>query len=157
MIELNVQIVGADRVKAVLGNLSASLRRRLSKCVSALGIELQGRVIEELTNDVLHVRSNRLRASITQQVFEDGDTIRSTIGTNVPYGGFWERGFERKTGAGARSALPSMRGGTLRKYIASHPPGEKTFDPRPFLRPALDERRDYIRMRIQQALGQELT
>ena len=59
------------------------------------------------------------------------------VGTNVSYGAFWEHGFTRKIGAGARGGPRTLSGNALATYIARHPPGTRQYAARPFLAPAL--------------------
>ena len=60
-----------------------------------------------LTGVALHVRTNRLRSSVTKgPVMRSGKSrLRVVYGTNVFYGAIWEKGVRRKTGLDRRAFL----------------------------------------------------
>lgn len=79
------------------------------------------------------------------------DHIVYRVGTNVNYGAYWENGFKRQVGAGARGGT-KLTGRSLDRYIARHPPHLKFFAPRKFLLPALQGFEEIMERRMSAAL-----
>jgi phage gpG-like protein len=148
------QIVGSERVQSRLMQTSLQQQKRVRMTVNALGVTLQGKVKNNyLSGQSLNVRSGRGRRSINVSNTEDGTSYSSSVGTNVPYMAFWEKGFDRKIGAGARGGpRRNLTELAAVKYWAKHPPGTKHEDARPFLQPALADMKDDIRARLASAI-----
>lgn len=137
-------IVGDRELIARMQGVPAAMKAEVDKTVTKLGFELQARVqTAYLTGQVLHVRTGRLRSSISPGGDSRSRTVitdtaaTAYVGTNVSYGAFWEHGFTRKIGAGARGGPRTLSGNALATYIARHPPGTRQYAARPFLAPAL--------------------
>jgi len=130
-------IKGDDRVMLMISGIPAMLRPKIAAVVTKFAIDVTANTKRNLTDDVLKVRTGDLRLPITQKVTDDGGGINGVVGTKVKYGRFWEEGFDRKIGAGARGGPRILKGKSLETYIAKHPPGTKHYDARPFLKPAL--------------------
>jgi hypothetical protein len=130
--------------------------------VNALGISLRNLVVSKYLNGPRpgHLgvgRTGLLSGNISDLPSEDGNSFSSSVGTNVPYGRYWEKGFDRKVGAGARGGPQKpMTSLAEMKYQAKHPPGTKHEDARPFLTPALADMKEEIRRRLARAMGGEL-
>lgn len=171
---MSVQVVGLPAVQAKLRGKPDKIHTAIVRVVNSLGIDLQRRVKELLTGQSLNVRTGRLRRSITQATTDDGETIRSRTGTNVEYARRHELGFKgtEKVRAHARHVKSrNVREVVIRGYrddgraklgrntvgsgVAFVRPFTRNVDypAHPFLRPALNERRDLIRMRITRAIG----
>ena len=139
-------ILGTEAVQGRFTIITQEIVTRVRLAVKVQGLELLRLVKQKLSDDVLHVRTGRLRRSINERSTDDGHTFTSTTGTNVRYGAYWERGFTRKVGAGARGGPKSIRSVlAMEKYRALHPPGVKHFPPRSFLRSSLADRKTEIR------------
>lgn len=149
------RIVGSELVQRKLVQIGVDRQKRVRMTVNALGVTLQGKVKSNyLSGEPLKVQSGRLRRSVNVANTEDGNTFTSSVGTNVPYGAYWEKGFDRKVGAGARGGpKKAMTDLAAMKYAAKHPPGTKHEDARPFLTPALADMKDEIRARLASAIG----
>jgi hypothetical protein len=160
------QIVGSELVVAKLAQISVARRNRVRATVNALGVALHNLVVSKYLNGPRpgHLgvgKTGLLWGSINDKPSEDGNSFSSSVGTNVPYGAYWEKGFDRKIGAGARggpSVGPRLGPGSMTdlakvKYFAKHPPGTKHEDARPFLTPALADMKDDIRARLAGAMG----
>ena len=102
---------------------------------------------KKLAGQVLRRRSGTLARSIESEseILEDGSGF--SIGTNVIYGIGWENGFHRpafrviaRNAKALRIALPDGR--VIFRKSARIP--AKTFGARPFIRPSIDENREYL-------------
>lgn len=90
------EIVGAGRVVMVLGEKKDQVVAALRIKVRELAIMLMGYVkMMKLSGDPLHVRSGRLRRSITYKVQEDGGIVSGLVGTVVEYGRAHEFGVDK--------------------------------------------------------------
>lgn len=81
--------------KAVIRSLEEQRLRVVSgveKVVMRLTLKLLRRVKLKLSDDVLHVRSGRLRRSINAQFVGSGAKTQGEVGTNLPYGRVHEYG-----------------------------------------------------------------
>jgi phage gpG-like protein len=164
---ITAQVVGAEQVQIQLAQTSLAMQKRIRMTVNALGATLQRNVksnylssgarvgkIGPTRGGSLGVQSGRLRRSINVSNTEDGASYSSSVGTNVPYGAYWEKGFDRKIGAGARGGpRRNLTELAAVKYWAKHPPGMKHEEARPFLQPALQDMKDEIRARLASAVG----
>ena len=138
-------LIGDKRVIAKLDGLPDRLQSALQKRVETLALKLLVKVkAEKLSDQVLKVQTGRLRRSINERVETNGTRVTGIVGTNVVYGRAWELGFDRKIGAGARGGPRTLSGKALDTYFAKHPPGTKHYEPRSFLRSALEEMRPQI-------------
>lgn len=79
------ELVGSE---AVVRNLKQQQLRVVSgveRVIMRLTMKLLRRVKLKLSDDVLHVRSGRLRRSINAQFTGSGARAQGIVGTNVPY------------------------------------------------------------------------
>ena len=135
-------IKGDDRVMLMISGIPAMLRPKIAAVVSKFAIDVTANTKLNLNGpspQFLNVSKHggKLRRSITYKMDESAGAIKSVVGTPLDYGRFWEEGFDRKIGAGARGGPRILKGKSLETYIAKHPPGTKHYDARPFLKPAL--------------------
>lgn len=80
------QLLGGPEVLSHLRGISEEAQKVLKSEVRSLAVMLAGYVkTDKLTGEVLHVRSGRLRRSITFRVQEDGSLVTGIVGTNVEY------------------------------------------------------------------------
>ena len=173
------RIVGSELVQRKLVQIGVDRQKRVRMTVNALGATLLRKVKEEyLSGGALNVQSGRLRRSVNVANTEDGNTFSSTVGTNVAYARFWEKGFHgteqvaeytRRNSAQIQDAyslrrLKSGMMGPRQRYLSSKHKGEGTItvraherkvnqDARPFLTPALADMKDEIRARLASAIG----
>lgn len=157
-------LVGDKQVVAGMKRLSPAISQALAETVDKLGVSLARRVVVGYLSGPrpghLGRVTGRLASSIarggsdTRSRFEQtGDVSTSYVGTNVPYGAAWERGFTKKVGAGARGGPRTLfRPSDIARYFAKHPPGQKAVPARVFLAPALQAMKPQIIAEIQKAV-----
>src|SRR6516164_8972157 len=93
-------LIGDRALLARMGNVSSHVKAKVDEAVSRLGYMLQRKVqVDKLTGQVLRVRTDRLRGSISPSSGESASRFVFTstsaiayVGTKVPYGVAWERG-----------------------------------------------------------------
>lgn len=155
MSEIKGQILGAEAVTRRFREAQTGYPQRLRVTVRTLGAELQAKVKQKLSGDVLNVRTGRLRRSINLKFRDNASTFRSDVGTNVVYGRRFEIG-----GSWTEQVRAHMR---IMKQAWGHPvqPFQQsvrsfsrkvTVKPRSFLVSSLDEMRDSIRGRLAAAI-----
>ena len=86
-------IIGDLELIERLGLIPGKARDELRKAVDLMALKTLARVKLKLSDDVLRVRTGRLRRSITQSVTDDANSITGTVGTNVEYAARHELGF----------------------------------------------------------------
>lgn len=100
------QILGVEKVVTALGDKKGRVRVALQVKVRELAIMLAGYVkMMKLTGEVLHVRSGRLRRSITYQVQTDGTIVSGLVGTIVEYARAHEFGVNKVMAVTVRDYL----------------------------------------------------
>jgi phage gpG-like protein len=150
-------LVGGDELVAKFTSFSDVFRDELQTCIKTLTMDLVKKVKEEkLSGQVLNRKTGRLSRSITPEFEFSANSAYGIVGTNVAYGRAWELGFTREVGAGARGGPRAMLEREKARYFAKHPPGNKTYAARPFLKSALDEMRDQIQEQIKDAVWQSV-
>ena len=143
---IGIRIIGAESVVARFQGATERVRAALTATTMRLAIEAQRKVMaEKLSGQVLHVRTDRLRASVNVQPISEAGRIGASTGTNVSYGAYWELGFRRRVGAGARGGPHGLSTDALARYTAKHPAGMRQYGPRSFLSPVLSEMRAQAR------------
>ena len=90
------QILGVEKMIAVLGDKQDKVVKVLKTEVRQLAVMLMGYIKQsKLTGEVLHVRTGRLRRSITSKVVNDGPLVVGVVGTNVVYAKAHEFGVDK--------------------------------------------------------------
>lgn len=147
MIEITGTVVGAVEVQRRFEIASGTVRDRVRRAVQAGGLKVLATVKEKLSGEVLNVRTGALRRSANEDTVVDGDAITSTVGTNKVYGRFWELGFN-----GTEQVRAYMRTGTKASaQVRAH--SRRVNQPaRPFLAPALEQRKAEVIAGIEAAL-----
>lgn len=155
-------IVGGSELIARLGRMPAAVKAEVDMTVQKLGFELERRVkVDYLTGQVLKVRTDRLRGSISvatakqpgdsRSRFEaTGTTSFAYVGTNVSYGVMWSKGIAAHDIVPVKAkALRFEIGGEIlfRKRVSI--PAQAA---RPFLEPALESMRPLIMSELESAL-----
>lgn len=139
------QVLGAERVAAKFADDAASATKRLAPRVQRLGLKLLARVKAKLSDDVLHVKTGRLRRSVNEATTIDGSAVTSTVGTPVSYGAFWERGFHgvEQVAAHERKIAHPAKGSAAVALVRAHS-RKVNQAPRSFLVSSLNELRPHI-------------
>ena len=93
-VKLNIKVIGTDvlarRFHSAAQRATQVMREKMWVALS--GIE--GQIKEKLSGKVLHVRTGRLRSSVTSRVEGMGKDIMGKVGTNVVYAPVHEYGAE---------------------------------------------------------------
>jgi phage gpG-like protein len=166
-----VRIIGGDAVAKAIRTLGQEAAREIDEEAGRAAEDLRGTVRRKLSGDVLNVRTNELRNSITVNRTPDG----REVGTNVVYATIHEYGgtIEPQNAQnlsipiGDREGSPTkhtdlsfiMPGGTKllvdesgkAQYVLVE---EVEIPKRPYMAPSLDERRPIIIKRMKQLLQQ---
>lgn len=142
------QILGAESVQARFLAVQDSTRRRVRDAVNAQGRDLLRLVKQKLSDDVLHVRTGRLRRSISTQNQDDGSTFRSSTGTNVVYARVHELGFQ-----GTVQVREHMRQSKNGAFPVSAHAMRMNIPKRSFLASSLDARKTEIRLALLGAIN----
>jgi hypothetical protein len=152
------RVIGAESVVLSLTKLKSSVIQNVSEAVYLSGVALQRRVVQQkLRGQVLKRRTGRLAGSIAldpqDRARVSGTTVSIQVGTNVKYGIAWELGAVIPPHIiQARYAKALFWKGAKHPVRQVNMPG-RTMQPRPFLRPALEELRPLIRQKIQAAIA----
>ncbi len=86
------EVVGDQATLRALSDQRLKVVSGVEKVVTRLTIKLLRMVKLKLSDDVLHVRSGRLRRSINATFVGSGAKTQGQVGTNVPYGRVHEYG-----------------------------------------------------------------
>ncbi len=97
-------LVGDAELVAKMEGKADAMQAGLEKSVQRLTLQLLTTVKEKLSDDVLHVRTGRLRRSINRRVDVDQTSVTGIVGTNVEYAKKLEYGFK-----GTESVRESLR------------------------------------------------
>jgi len=101
---INAWLIGDADLVAKLEKRPGAMQAGLEQAVQRLSLQLLVLVKNKLSDDVLHVRTGRLRRSINQRVDTDQTTVTGVVGTNVEYAQRLEYGFK-----GTESVRESLR------------------------------------------------
>lgn len=166
MIEIKGVVVGAEAVVFRFSSVGDRLRAHVREDVTALSIILQGKVrMNYLSGQALHVRSGRLRNSINARTVVEGNTFEGRVGTKIPYGRYWELGFngiehvrQHVRKVNSRSVFGKWEQKKRAKLaqgitVVSQHARTVHVAARPFLKPALDAFRPTIMKTLKTSLG----
>lgn len=161
MSTLTASLVGADRLVAGLTAKSASLPKAVQQSVQRGALDLVAHIKEnKLNGQVLKVRTGRLRGSINAK-FENGSGVfKASVGTNLKYARIHEYGFQGAVAVKAHQRMMKVAWGKPVKAphkidVRAHVINMK-MKARPFMQPALNEKRDGILGGIRAALIEAL-
>lgn len=152
-------LVGDKELVARFDRFGPEVQKSLESGVGRLALKLLAHVKEDkLSDQVLRVRTGRLRRSINQKVQVDGARVYATVGTNVAYAARLEFGF---TGTeSVRAHLRMMKkafGKTVKNphqiMVGAHS-RKVNYPAHSFLRSALEDMRDEITAGLQSAISQ---
>lgn len=147
MIEVTTTVVGAEAVAARFQNASTGLRERLRRVVQSLGLKVLAAAKERVSDDVLRVRSGKLRRSLHEETTDDGNEIRSVVGTNLVYARPQELGFVGSERVRAHTRTTARAIAHVKAFTR-----QMNLKPHPFLGPSLAERRAEILKTLQAAV-----
>lgn len=151
-----------------LARSSSVLRKRVEDTVVKEALNLVAYIkSQKLSDQILHVKTGRLRRSITAR-FEGlgSDTFRAIVGTNVQYARIHEYGFSGSVNVKAHvvkghqriqtiafgKLMNQPRKVTVREHTVKEHAAFMKMPARPFLRPALEENAERITTNIRKAL-----
>ena len=158
---ITARLVGADAVLAWLRSTPDMAASGLARAITKLGIDLQRKIQEdELTGQILAVRSGSLKSSIDLQIDESGEGISATVSSESEYAHAHEYGF-----AGTVDIKATLRRIT---EVFGRPISGKTINvrsyrrqmeipERSFMRSALEDMDPAIRDEVEAALHEALT
>jgi phage gpG-like protein len=152
---ITAYLLGDRELIARLAAAPNGLQRGLARAVTRLGFQLERRVKQKLSGEVLNVRTGLLRASINTRVKETSSEITASVGTNIKYGKFHEYGVPHPweiRPKSARALAFEVGGAQVFATRVMHPP----LPERSFLRSALREMRGQIQAELKQAATAEL-
>ena len=165
---ISVRFSGLPQVGTRLTGAAAKLLKGIEEAVTREALNLVAYIKQnKLSDQVLHVRTGRLRRSITAR-FEGKGTgsFKAFVGTNVKYARIHEYGFEGSVSVKAHvvkehTRLQKIAFGKLMKEpkvvtvrehaVQAHSMNMK-MPARPFLRPSLEENAGRITTNIRKAL-----
>ena len=156
---VEAQFIGVEKVLSLFESMQpgiiAGIKAEMSRQAIMLLNKVKDGYLEGPRPERLGVgKTGLLKRSITQKVTATDGHYEGIVGTNVKYGGYWEMGFDRKVGAGARGGPKSITSElALAKYYATHQPGVKHYAARPFLVPALKEMEPTIKAALMAAVA----
>lgn len=144
------RVVGGDALIRNTALLGPAMMDRLRQVVARVAVEMVARVKgDKLSDQVLHVRTGRLRRSITFKLTNGPTTATAQVGTNVSYARAHEYGF---TGAvSVRAHLRKSKTGGKPAVVAAHTRQVKLPE-RSFLRSTLAEMKADIVRRMTDAV-----
>lgn len=158
---ITASLVGDDAVLAWLRDAPDAVASGIARAITQLGIDLQRKIQDdELSGQILAVRSGSLKSSIDLQIDQGGDGISATVYSDSNYAAAHEYGF-----AGTVDVKASLRRIT---EAFGRPISEKTISvrayrrrmelpERSFMRSALDDMDPAIRDAVEAALLEALT
>lgn len=158
---ITARLVGDDAVLTWLRDAPDLIASGLARAIVQLGIELQRKIQEdELSGQILAVRSGSLRSSIDLQIDQSSEEISATVFSDSKYAHAYEYGFE-----GTVDVRASLRRIT---QAFGRPISEKTINvrayhrrmelpQRSFMRSALEDMDPAIRDEVNAALSEALT
>jgi len=155
LVYLPIKVEGADAVASKLELASAQIKAAVARAVAESAAEVTRGAKAKLSDDVLRVKTGRLRRSVHFSLGGTSEAPSATIGTNVEYAGIHEFGGQTKAhlieALNAKAlAFKTATGETVFAKIVHHP-GSKMPE-RSFLRSTLGEQERSIKDRIDQAI-----
>jgi phage gpG-like protein len=164
---IEASIVGSAEVAARFRRAGVQVDAVVFRLVQQLGLRLLAHVKEDkLSDQVLHVRTGRLRRSINMRMLQEAGGTFAVVGTNVVYARIHELGGQTSPHEivaknakalafvlGVSQAAGGVGPGQLVFRRRVHHPGSKMPE-RSFLRSALGDMRQEIFDRLQAGIAQ---
>jgi phage gpG-like protein len=158
---ITAYLVGDEEVLARLRGIPDAINAGLARAIAKLGIDLQRRVQEdELSGQILNVRSGSLKSSIDVEIDQSADRITATIFSDSDYARVHEFGFsgEVTVRASLRRIREAFGRPIAEKTIAIGAHSRRMALPeRSYLRSALEEMAPDIRDEVEATLRDGLT
>lgn len=155
---LPVSVEGTDAVAAAMIAASGKVRAAVAQAIGVSAANLTSAVKAKLSDDVLRVKTGRLRRSIHFVLGGTDDAPSATVGTNVEYAAIHEFGGTTKAhvieAVNAKVLAFKVGGETVFAKSVQHP-GSK-IPQRSYLRSALAEQAPSIKERIDAAVRSAL-
>lgn len=149
-------LIGGKELVARVGRLDSVVKGALRQSITKLSIKLQRLVKQKLSDNVLRVRTGRLRRSITCKVDEQTWQIIGTVGTNVEYAARHEFGFHGTENVRAHLRMMKQAFGrpvkNPRKIMVQQHSRTVNTPARSFLRSSLADMQDEIVADMQSAI-----
>ena len=152
------QVVGGREIEQRLNNITPNLRNKLDQKIERLAIMLTAYVKgSKLSGQVLKNRTGTLRRSINYKIGGKGtNNISATVGTNIEYARIHEFGFHGAVSIKAHMRMQVMAFGKAMKNphsvsVRAHT-ANVNFPERSFLRSALDDKREQIKIELMATL-----
>lgn len=161
MSAISASIKGADRVVAGLAAKAVTLPKAVQQSVQRGALDLVAHVKQnKLSGQVLQVRTGTLRRSINAKFENGGDVFKALVGTNLKYARIHEYGFQGAVQVKAHQRMMKTAWGKPVKVphkidVRAHAMNMK-MKARPFMQPALDDKREGILGGVRAALIEAL-
>lgn len=165
---LTATLVGTEKLQSGLTRLGVDVKAAVRQGIARACLRILVRSKEKLSDDVLHVRTGRLRRSITTKMQGTDEEPEGIVGTNVEYAARHEYGFHGTEQVKAyvrrvpdRDMTSGGKSGTARRtamgvaFVHSFTRNANTPE-RSFLRSALNELRPEVGREIEQALSRAI-
>lgn len=165
---ISAQFRGLEKVKDRLERLAPQVNRNIEQALTREALHLVGYIqANKLSDQVLHVRTGRLRRSITARFEGQGTgTFRAYVGTNVKYARAHEYGFEgsvnirehkvkehtRMQKIAFGKLMTNPRRVTVKEHTVAAHTAHLNIKARPFLKPSLEENAPRITKNIRAAI-----
>lgn len=168
---IQARILGVEGVVTNLSQIAQRANEVIRRALMREAINLAAYVKEfKLTDQVLHVRTGRLRRSITTRFEDIGSTgLRAFVGTNVKYAAIHEFGFSGSVTVKAHTVksftrMQSMAFGkpieprqvNVRAHVVREHAAKMNMPARPFLFPSLEENKERITANLRKAIAEAL-
>ncbi len=159
MSQLVAYVEGADEVRARLLIAPDRVRRAVRQAVDRSAANVLRGAKAKVSDDVLHVKTGRLRRSLSMRTAGGVDTPSAEVGTNVVYAAIHEFGGQTKAHIieavnGKALAFMGKDGAMVFRQVVHHP-GSRMPE-RSFLRSTLTAQAGEIQERIVAAVKGEL-
>jgi hypothetical protein len=152
-------VSGVDTVLANLRAVPGAVQDGLARALTCLSLELQSAAQDKLSGGMLKSRTGALRGSIAASLASSGSGVAVSVGSDLPYAGFQEYGFQgvETVSAHLRTIKQAfghpLRAGTERIAIGGYS-RKVDYPAHSFLRSALTELRPEIVGALDAAVGE---
>lgn len=151
---IHAQLSKYEAQKAKISGVFARAKPAIERAVTVEALNLVAYIKKnKLSDQILHVRTGRLRRSITAEFSSEGDTFQARVGTNVKYARAHELGFQGAVNVPAHevrafSRMQSVAFGrpmkeprmvNVRAHVVKTHSVKMNIPKRPFLEPAAEE------------------
>lgn len=162
------QLTGVQQADARIRAMMVEAKGAIPKVIKTEALHLVAYIKQnKLTDQVLRVRTGRLRRSITAQFRQDGQSFQAMVGTNVRYARAHEYGFNGSVNVPSHKVksfqrMQSMAFGkpmknprmiTVKEHVVKDHAMKMNIAPRPFIRPAAEENQERMTTNLRAALA----